>query len=558
MASRMQTSEEIEEYLFDSESDEGDIYIPTSSEDSSLEDEADIGLPGTSAIAGYNWSEDAEFSPPSFPFQGNKSGIRVITDRHSELDIFELLFTEENICIITDETNRYFEQVSAKNLLSPNIQDSWKQTTTTELMIFFGLCMLMGSVKKNAIRDYWSSDPKISTPFFSDTMSRSRFELLLRMLHFVNNLTIDPANRLSKFGNILQNLKASWKSYFYPYENVCIDESLFLWKGRLSFKQYIPSKRSRFGIKLYILADCKTKFVLDIIVYTGKTTEIADTYKAFGHSGSVVLTLLEDYYGRNHKLYIDNYYTSPALIERLKIEGIQSCETVRQNRKNLPNDRKKLVRGEVSVFHTDSMLYERWVDRREVRMLTNFLPHKMETEASTSTSTSTTKPLTVLKYNGNMGAVDNLDTVLSYNQTPRKTVKWYKKLFFHFLDICTYNSYILYTDKHPNKYRHFSEFRLELIQQIVDKYTPSYDYCHTKSGRPSKYENPKRLKLEKHFLSLIPPTEKSKKPYRRCHVCGNSKINPRKRVQTRYECKKCDVALCVTPCMEIYHTKLVF
>ena len=34
---------------------------------------------------------------------------------------------------------------------------------------------------------------------------------------------------------------------------MAIDESLLLWKGRLVFKQYLPLKRDRFGIKLFCL-----------------------------------------------------------------------------------------------------------------------------------------------------------------------------------------------------------------------------------------------------------------------------------------------------------------
>jgi len=55
-----------------------------------------------------------------------------------------------------------------------------------------------------------------------------------------------------KIRYILDKLKTS-KTASYPYEKLCIDESLLLFKGRCYFKQYIPSKRSRFGIKSFVL-----------------------------------------------------------------------------------------------------------------------------------------------------------------------------------------------------------------------------------------------------------------------------------------------------------------
>ena len=97
-----------------------------------------------------------------------------------------------------------------------------------------------------------------------------------------------------------------------PFQNLCIDESLMLWKGRLAFRQYIPFKRHRFGVKLFLLCDCETKFVLDFIVYTGSDTEI-DVTPDIGISGSIVMTLMEKYLGKGHILYVDNWYSSPKL-----------------------------------------------------------------------------------------------------------------------------------------------------------------------------------------------------------------------------------------------------
>ena len=97
---------------------------------------------------------------------------------------------------------------------------------------------------------------------------------------------------------------------------MCLDEILMLCKGRLSFKQYISSKRHRFDVTLLLLCDYGTKFVLNVIVQTGAETEI-DNYLEVGISVSIVLTLMENYLKKNHKLFIDNWHSSPRLFERL-------------------------------------------------------------------------------------------------------------------------------------------------------------------------------------------------------------------------------------------------
>ena len=81
-------------------------------------------------------------------------------------------------------------------------------------------------------------------------------------------------------------LRKAFSQSFQPYQRLCIDESLLLYKGRLSFKQYIPSKRNRFGIKSFILSDCRTGFVQDIIVYAGSPTMVDSESKDIGKSGA--------------------------------------------------------------------------------------------------------------------------------------------------------------------------------------------------------------------------------------------------------------------------------
>ena len=62
-------------------------------------------------------------------------------------------------------------------------------------------------------------------------------------------------------------------------------------------------------------------------------------------------------------------------------------------------------------------------------------------------------------------------------------------------------------------------------------------------------QNPPTTLTERHFPDFVPETLSSTRPLRRCVVC--SKV---KRKETRYQCIKCDVGLCVINCFEKYHT----
>jgi hypothetical protein len=135
------------------------------------------------------------------------------------------------------------------------------------------------------------------------------------------------------------------------------------------FKQFIPSKRHRFGIKVFVLCDCETGYILDFILYTGATTDIVEDHE-LGISGAVIQTLMTTYLNKGHNLWIDNRYSSPVLYNWLHTNGVNVCGTVRKNRKEMSKMTEKLKKGQVESRHTDNMLALRWMDRREVCMLT--------------------------------------------------------------------------------------------------------------------------------------------------------------------------------------------
>lgn len=160
-------------------------------------------------------------------------------------------------------------------------------------------------------------------------MPRDRYFKLLSMLHFSHNI-ISPNDKLYKIRNVVDMLRNNFSQSFYPYRDLCIDESLLLYKGRLSFKQYIPSKRSRFGIKSFILCDCRTGFVQDLIIYAGSSTTSNSQNKEIGKSGAIVEKLMAPYLGKGHTVFLDNWYSSPSLFNLLYDDYTNACGTVKK------------------------------------------------------------------------------------------------------------------------------------------------------------------------------------------------------------------------------------
>jgi len=94
----------------------------------------------------------------------------------------------------------------------------------------------------------------LATPIFGSIISMDRFESICNFMHFNNNDhvgTYQGPSKLFKIYPVLSNLNTKFQSLYLPGQNIAIDESLLLWRGRLSFRQYIPLKSSKFGIKSY-------------------------------------------------------------------------------------------------------------------------------------------------------------------------------------------------------------------------------------------------------------------------------------------------------------------
>ena len=78
------------------------------------------------------------------------------------------------------------------------------------------------------------------------------------------------------------------------------------------------------------------------------------------------------------------------------------------------------------------------------------------------------KPVMVEQYNTYMGGVDKSDQLLSYYGYCHRTVKWWRRAFFHLVDNAIVNAYILYrlSEQSGRKLDH-KHFRIELAKQLL-------------------------------------------------------------------------------------------
>ena len=118
-------------------------------------------------------------------------------------------------------------------------------------------------------------------------------------------------------------------------ENLAVDEVIVLYRGIVVFWQYIPKKHKMFGIEIHKLCD-SVGYTCDMSVYSGKqrqhvTAQITSTHR-------MVLQVIRRVKGLGHKIFMDNYFTLPAVFDDLFQQKTNACGIVRHDRRGIPRD----------------------------------------------------------------------------------------------------------------------------------------------------------------------------------------------------------------------------
>jgi hypothetical protein len=288
-------------------------------------------------------------------------------------DYFSLVFDERVWDLLVTETNRYQHQT----ISDPEHSRPWEDVTVEEMKAFIGILMLMGILKLPRLELYWQqAHPLIQQHGIPEVMTLVRFQQIWRFLHLANSDNQVPVgtsgyDKLFKVRPLLDLIQPNLEAIYTMHEHICVDEAMIRFKGRLSFRQYMKAKPTKWGVKVFVLCDSTNGYIFRFQIYTGKAAESIDV--TLGLCSRSVVDLLQGLEENHHKLYTDNYYTSPKLYLHLYKMEVNACGTVRTNRRGFP---KQLVVPQKEVNKRDRGYYDyrangpllavAWKDRKMV------------------------------------------------------------------------------------------------------------------------------------------------------------------------------------------------
>ncbi|KAJ8364440.1 hypothetical protein SKAU_G00132710 [Synaphobranchus kaupii] len=370
-------------------------------------------------VQGERWMDGSEQDeqPSVHPFAPARTpGAQL---EYSPLELFQLTFSQSVVQTLCTNTNK-----KAQRRIDQGMKTPWSPLEPGELYRYFGVLISMGLVRCPETRDYWSHARCYSLPFPRTVFSRTRFEAISWALHISDPDTdgqndalrgTDRYDRLFRLRQLIDEVVAACRSFYQPRQQLSIDERTVATKARIGFKQYMKAKPTKWGFKLFVLSDACNGYTCDFNVYTGK--QKSPTGK--GQSHDAVINLLTPYLGTGYQVYVDNWYTSTALFQELHGMRFGACGTCRENRKGYPVTK------------------------------VNDMPRNAERDA-----------------------------LLKYYSIRRKTMKWYKALLFHFIDVAVINGFLLHKElaaqkqRRPLTHKRFREFSLLLVVvlwvQLVD------------------------------------------------------------------------------------------
>lgn len=456
-------------------------------------------------------------------------------DAKTPIECFLLFVDDQIIADIVLHTNQRIAEKSEKWKASPH----YGETNVPEIKAVFGLLYLSGAFRNNHrhLYELWNTDGT-GMDIFRCTMSQRRFEFLVSCLRFDNKdnrkqrVELDRlAHIRAVFDRFVENCQAAYS----PSEYLTIDEKLEAFRGRCPFRQYMPNKPAKYGIKVHALVDARTYYVVNMEVYVGLQPE--GPFRVSNSPKDIVDRLVVPVTGTKRNITFDNWYTSFDLLVKLReTHKLTAVGTMRKNKADIPpeflNVKQRQLYSSLFGFHQEGYTLVSYVSKKgKVTLLISSLHH----DNSVDNDSKKKRPEIISFYNFTKCGVDVVDEMSASYNVGRLSRRWPLTIFFSLLNTAGINSQVIYRENNNGAILARRLFLKQLGLQLIE------DHQRQRMGNP-RLTRELRGNIRRILGENPEPQPKRKKPNQqgRCAECPRSRDK-----KTKHVCESCEAYICV-------------
>ncbi|KAL4501545.1 hypothetical protein ABPG72_018596 [Tetrahymena utriculariae] len=338
------------------------------------------------------------------------------------LDFFLYFLDEDTLNSICNSSDLYYKNNNKTNRAKTH-HKQWLQPTISEIKNYIGILIYMGVIRKPQLRMYWKLEEKISQFSLKSYMTFERFMSIKTNFHL--KYTNKKMNYLNNIKEFMKQLAQKFQTSYTPQQNLCIDESMIKFKGRTHMKVFMPLKPIRYGLKVYVLAESESGFLLNLSLHEGKNYQLVN----------LIGDLVDHYKNKGYIVAFDRFYTTTNVIQQLSHNGFYALGMCMKNRiksnETITEKQKKIEKHE-SVFYVNKqkdLLLTIWRDTKVLNLITNFGNNSVETitRQQNESKISVNCPQIIKQYQSSSKGVDYLDQMIQYYNHEIRSKKWHNK-----------------------------------------------------------------------------------------------------------------------------------
>jgi len=193
----------------------------------------------------------------------------------------------------------------------------------------------------------------------------------------------------------------------------------------------MPSKPVKYGIKIWVVANCVTAYCGYMQAYLGK---VGDTVER-GQGARVMKDLCQHLYGTGRNITMDNFFqpvhTGTRATPKQTYHYWHFAENNAVSPLTMLADRKRQVYTIIFRFNGQTTIASYVPKKNRSVIMLSTMHHDKKVKPQMDN-----KPDIILDYDKTKGAVDTVDKLCCQYSTKRGTRSWPLSMFFTLLDIC--------------------------------------------------------------------------------------------------------------------------